>query len=124
MHRCTSLARLRQAQDTARYERDRAEQLLMALVTQVLSPERKRFLFDAGVTEWDVLTVNQVVAKFGMRVRCEARATERQVKVRLREDGALATRAAFWTQQVDPAVPPGVVDDDEDASEDNAQDTQ
>ena len=124
MNRCTSLARLRQARDTARYERDRAEQLLMALVTQVLSPERKRFLFDAGVTELDVFTVNQVLAKFGMRVRCEARATERQVKVRLREDGALATRAAFWIQQVDPAVPPVVVDDDEDASEDNAQGTQ
>jgi hypothetical protein len=124
MNRCTSLARLRQARDTARYEQDRAEQLLMALVTQVLSPERKRFLFDAGVTEWDVLTVNQVLAQFGVRVRCEARATERQVKVRLREDGALATRAAFWIQQVDPAVLPVVVDGDEDESEDNAQGTQ
>jgi hypothetical protein len=124
MNRCPSLARLRQARDTARYEQDRAEQLLMALVTQVLSPERQRFWFDAGVTEWDVLTVNQVLAQFGVRVRCEARATERQVKVRLREDGALATRAAFWIQQVDPAVLPVVVDGDEDESEDNAQGTQ
>ena len=108
------LARRRAARETARQERDRAERLLLALVKQVLSPQAKRYLADAGVTELDVFTVNQVLAKFGVRVRCEPRPTSaRQVQVRLKEDGSLVPRAAFWWEECAPTTAPVIFDDDE-----------
>jgi hypothetical protein len=112
------IGRLKQARDTARQERDRAEQLLMALVTQLVSPQAKRYLADAGVSELDVVRLNQVVGKFGVRVRCERRETERQVKVRLKEEGPMVTRAAFWWEECAPTTEPVILDDDEEETED------
>jgi len=83
--------------------KDQATALLVALVTQLVVEKPKRYLADAGLTELDLVTLNQVLAPQGLRVQAEYRHSERQVTCTLK-NGA-AQRTVFWQEPVRPGAP-------------------
>jgi hypothetical protein len=83
--------------------RDQATALLTSLVTQLIVEKPKRYLYDAGIMELDLLTLNQVLAPQGWQVRSEFRHSERQVACTLKN--GMAQRTVFWREAVKPGTP-------------------
>ena len=81
--------------------RDQATALLVSLVRQLFS-ERKRYLDDAGVTERDLVGLNQVLAPKGVQIRSECRHSARQVTCTL-QHGA-GKRTVFGREPVKPGT--------------------
>jgi hypothetical protein len=81
--------------------RDQVTTLLVSLVTQLVA-EKKRYLHDAGITELDLLTLNQVLAPQGLQIRSEFRHSERQVACTLKN--GIGQRTVFWREAVKPGT--------------------
>jgi hypothetical protein len=81
--------------------RDQATALLVSLLQQLFS-EHKRYLYDAGVTERDLVGLNQVLAPKGVQIRSEFRHSARQVTCTL-QHGA-GQRTLFWRELVKPGA--------------------
>jgi hypothetical protein len=84
-----------------RAARDQATALLVSLVQQLFS-ERKRYLSDAGVTELDLVGLNQVLAPKDVQIRSACRHRARQVTCTL-QHGA-GRRTVFWREPVKPGA--------------------
>jgi hypothetical protein len=84
-----------------RAARDQATALLVSLVQQLFS-EYKRYLYDAGVTELDLVGLNQVLGPKGVQIRSEFRHSARQVTCTL-QHGA-GQRTVFWREPVKPGA--------------------
>jgi phosphopantetheine adenylyltransferase len=82
--------------------RDQVTALLVSLVTQLVAEKPKRYLYDAGITELDLITLNQVLAPQGLQIRSEFRHSERQVACTLK-NGA-GQRTVFWLETAVPGV--------------------
>jgi hypothetical protein len=81
--------------------RDQATALLVSLVQQLFS-EYKRYLYDAGVTERDLVGLNQVLAPKGVQIRSACRHRARQGTCTL-QHGA-GQRTVFWREPVTPGA--------------------
>jgi hypothetical protein len=81
--------------------RDQATALLVSLINQLVV-EKKRYLYDAGISELDLLTLNQVLAPQGLQIRSEFRHSERQVACTLKN--GMAQRTTFWREAVKPGT--------------------
>jgi hypothetical protein len=109
---------LKRERTQARQQRDAAEGQLLALLRQVLD-EQGRYLRNAHVEEFDQFTINQILKRFGWRVRSKSTYSERVVKTRL-DQARWQARAVFWLDTV-PAE--GVADEaDEEGDESRAND--
>ena len=73
----------------------------MSLVQQLFS-ERKRSLYDAGVSALDLVELNQVLAPKGVQIRSEFRHSARQGTCTL-QHGA-GQRTVFWREPVKPGA--------------------
>jgi len=103
------LLTLQDDRDHARAERDRAEGLLVALITQLLPGEKPVYLYSCGIRELDRLALNETLARHGLRVRSRTTYSERLVKVHI--DGERwAGHSQFWCE---PLPSPGVADEAE-----------
>jgi hypothetical protein len=71
-------------------------------LVQQLSSEHKRYLYDAGVTEQDLVGLNQVLAPKGVQIRSEFRHSARQGTCTL-QHGA-GQRTVFWWEPVKPGA--------------------
>jgi hypothetical protein len=91
--------------------RDQVTALLLSLVQQLFS-ERTRYLHDAGITELDLMGLNQVLMAHGQRIRAEYRHSERQVACQLANGARQLT--AFWMETTAPGV--AVEGDDDQAA--------
>jgi hypothetical protein len=100
---------VRDQRDASRAERDRAETLLVALITQLLPGERPVYLYSAGIRELDRGALNATLARHGLRVRSKATYSERLVTVRL-DQARVAGHTQFWLEKGS-ALP--VADDDQ-----------
>jgi Skp family chaperone for outer membrane proteins len=89
-------------------ERDRAEGLLVQLITQLLPGERPVYLHSAGVREFDRWQTNQTLARHNLQVRSKTTYSERIIKTRLDQE-RYASHTQFW---VTPLPVAGVVDED------------
>jgi hypothetical protein len=93
-------ARLRtvtRERDEARNGRALAQQLLVSLLRQLLPGQARAYLFSVGVRELDGCGLNQVLARYRLRLRSRRRASERQVRTRVGErhwEG----RSLFWLE--------------------------
>jgi hypothetical protein len=85
------------ARDEAQNGRALAEQLLVSLLRQLLPGQAPVYLFSVGVRELDGYGLNQVLARYRLRLRSRRRASARQVKTRVGErhwEG----RSLFWLE--------------------------
>ena len=85
------------ARDEARNGRAPVEQLLVSLLRQLLPGQAPVYLCSVGVREFNGYGLNQVLARYRLRLRSRRRASERQVKTRLGErhwEG----RSLFWLE--------------------------
>jgi hypothetical protein len=85
------------ARDEARNGRALAEQLLVSLLRQLLPGQEPVYLFSLGVRELDVYGLNQVLARYRLRLRSRRRASERQVRTRVGERHWKG-RSLFWLE--------------------------
>jgi hypothetical protein len=81
--------------------RDQATALLVSPV-QPLFSEHTRYLYDAGVTERDLVGLNQVLAPKGVQIWSEFRHSESQVTCTL-QHGA-GQRTVFWREPIKPGA--------------------
>jgi hypothetical protein len=83
--------------DEARNGRALAEQLLVSLLRQLLPGQEPVYLFGLGVRELDAYSVNQVLAKYHLRLCSRRSASERQVNTRVGERH-WERRSLFWLE--------------------------
>jgi hypothetical protein len=84
-----------------RAARDQAPALLVSLVQQLFS-EHKRDLDDAGVTERDLVGLNQVLAPKDVQIRGECRHSARQGTRTFQHRAG--RRTVFWREPVKPGA--------------------
>jgi hypothetical protein len=106
---------VRDQRNEARAERDRAEGLLVALITQLLQGERPVYLYSAGVRELDRRALNETLARHGLRGRSKATYSERLVTVRI-DQARVAGHTQFW---LEPTTPAGVENEDDPDSQEH-----
>jgi hypothetical protein len=82
--------------------REQATTLLVSLVTQLVAEKPKRYLAAAGITELDLLALNQVLAPKGVQILAEFRHSQRQVACKLQN--GMGQRTTFWLEQVTPGT--------------------
>jgi len=102
----------------ARAERDRAEGVLVSLIRQLLPGARPVYLHSAGIRELDRWTLNEMLARHGLRVWSKATHLERLVKVHI--DGEhWAGHTHFW---LEPLPAAGVAEADGDSDQAKGRD--
>jgi hypothetical protein len=98
------LATLTDERNGARAERDRAERVVLALLTQLLPEGKRTYLHSAGVRELDRWAANEVLARYGLQVKSRPSYSERLVKTRLDQERH-AAHTQFWLEPYAPAEP-------------------
>jgi hypothetical protein len=105
---------LKAERQEARTRAQQAEGQLTALITQLLPPDKKIYLFSTGIRELALAGLNAVLGRSGLVIKSRETFSERQVKCQL-GPSRWAQRSLFW---VDKATPAGVVDEDPESEAD------
>jgi hypothetical protein len=97
----------------ARQHRDQAQAQLVALVQQLLPPDKKVYLYTTGVRQLSLVDLNAVLARVGLVLKTRQTYSERLVACQT-APGRVEGKTLFWLEK---ATAPGVVVLDEDSDE-------
>ncbi|HEX9872525.1 MAG TPA: hypothetical protein VGC99_28795 [Candidatus Tectomicrobia bacterium] len=96
---------LKRERQEACQQRDQAQAQLVALVQQLLPPDKRVYLYTTGMRQLDLAGLNSVLARVGLVVKARQTYSERLVACQT-GPGRVEGKTLFWLEK---ALPAGVV---------------